>query len=80
MSEELTPEMFTTIIQRVDTRLERLESTIDTLAAATKTGFDQVSLRLNKIETTLEHIELRQDQMVYRFEFNELATRVDRLE
>ena len=61
--------------------------TIDDLAVAVKSGFDGVDKKFNNIDKQLksllsgqERIELRLNNVAYRFELVELENRVKRLE
>lgn len=57
--------------------------TLETLAQMVKEGFDEVNGRLNivdkrltTLESDVENIKLRLDEMPYRFEFKQLEKRV----
>jgi hypothetical protein len=57
----------------VSDKFEGLSSKVDK-------RFDEVDHRLSALERGQEDIKLRQDNMAYRFELDELKKRVDRLE
>jgi hypothetical protein len=61
-------------------KIDSLTELVDKLAAATKRGFDGVSIRLDKLEQGQEDIKLRLDNVAYRFELQELERRVTLLE
>ncbi len=61
--------------------------TLDNLAGMIKRGFDenvkqhqQIFIRLDNLEQGQEEIKLKLDQVAYRFEIEELARRLKRVE
>jgi hypothetical protein len=60
--------------------MAKKKTSIDDLARMIKTGFDGVDERLEKLEIGQEDIKLRLDQAAWKFELEELKTRVENIE
>ena len=80
--------------QSIEQKINAIIQVLDALAIAVKEGFEQVDKRfeqvdkrfsevesqLRAVKQDVESIRLRQDNVAYRFELNELQQRVMRLE
>ena len=74
-------------IKKINKTIEQIEKTVDKLAVATKNGFDKTGADLidlkkdtHQLKNGQERIELKLDNVAYRFELNELSKRVKILE
>lgn len=77
----VTTKYFDNALSALDKAMNRA---IHELTVITNEGFDsaqkQMNARFDQVDRRLERIELRQDQMVYRFEHDDLERRVKRIE
>jgi septation ring formation regulator EzrA len=67
----------------VDKRFEAVDKrfeAVDKRFEAVDKRFDKIDVKLDNLEKDHEEIKLKQDKVVYRFEYNDLERRVERLE
>lgn len=88
----LTQDHFDSSMQRIDQRLDRLESNVSALLEATRSGFAANETRFQKIETTLVtlvesvdrlakiYTDLNQELVVMRQHLRDVEARVEQLE
>ena len=54
-------------MDNIETKIDRLAETVDTLAKITKDGFDHVHKEISDLKDGQEQIKLRLDNVAYRF-------------